>query len=1112
MKDNKIINKVNKRLVIVFLLLIISIASGTFAWFTFRSNKTTLTLTVGDYDETKVTVSPYQINTTLGPSATYYLDSQGDGVFTKIKAVNTNKYSKVEMRLYYKINELDTSLDLTKLKYTIVRSDNDTDGSHWIDENINDNLGAAIYTGDFSTITDGEIIFSEMIPEATSEGNTVIYYRIYLWIDGSNGNSIEYENKILDVELNGELKTNGTIPVLDDGMIPVKIADNGKVTTTSPNDPNWYNYNEKEWANIVLVRDSRSDYKNSFGIQVDLEDILAYYVWIPRYRYRVWTDSNSSDANKQEIEISFGHTPELSSYSTTTTIGNWRSHPAFWWDNNSNSSINEGELVSGIWVGKFETGLLVETVSEDPLTINTTTAVLPGIQSDSGIVSTYIQKSKEFIKFGNEYGLDSNNTNSHVIKNSEWGSVAYLTNSEYGLNDNLRINNYYNSRTMTGCGASTDNGATAATCQIPYPKFVSDVEPGDGGGDNGTSSDGGGTSGASLGGDDVSVLSSDDDNLFPQSTTGNITGIFDMSGGAWDFVMGNFNDFTKNSGLSSMPASKYYDKYTGSTWETSCNSTICYGHAMSETRGWYGDYYYAAKEATPWYMRGCGYMDETDAGIYCAKGQDGDDGNTTWRSVLIAGVSSDVVVDVSIGYVKNELVSAQGLSIKWNADLGIVGYYIGIENPETKNVTWTEVPSPGDTNYSSFVDSNGYMTRGLLVRNPGMYYFALKNQAGDIYVLSERFIQIRLDGNYYIIRAGDSITLPSASVGSNQTFQYWYVTVDSIDYPVGKVGDIYDPTTLGGNIKALITGNNSLSISYYVDGGTIAETTEKDGHTYNWSTANDGLVLLNGETYQDFYSLDSTNINLRKVRDSEFMNITKWASAAVPTEEWVCYEGCSVANKVFNVNATYTVSDFCSDTSSSCNVKLKVNWEFTGEDLNRYMYRVYNKRLAIYYVTTCDNETESCKYTSKYGITGSWSSSKRYEYVRDNVFGTSTYNNKGVGEIARELLTTDYMTGVTKKTWYVNGSRDCRKHPEAMNELDGYTYKSFKSGCAGVTMYLIGMQRLASSNALEEIYWVPAGNSNPGSIGDITTGKAASSGYYGCYIRRTHVYGNNSCS
>ena len=53
--------------------------------------------------------------------------------------------------------------------------------------------------------------------------------------------------------------------------------------------------------------------------------------------------------------------------------------------------------------------------------------------------------------------------------------------------------------------------------------------------------------------------------LYSQSTTGNITGVFDMSGGAWEYVMGNYNNAESSSGFASSWFTttsniKYYNK------------------------------------------------------------------------------------------------------------------------------------------------------------------------------------------------------------------------------------------------------------------------------------------------------------------------------------------------------------------------------------------------------------------------------------------------------------------------------------------------------------------------------------------------------------------------
>ena len=40
----------------------------------------------------------------------------------------------------------------------------------------------------------------------------------------------------------------------------------------------------------------------------------------------------------------------------------------------------------------------------------------------------------------NVFGLAS--SDSHMMNNREWGAVAYLSHSAYGINNEIRINNY----------------------------------------------------------------------------------------------------------------------------------------------------------------------------------------------------------------------------------------------------------------------------------------------------------------------------------------------------------------------------------------------------------------------------------------------------------------------------------------------------------------------------------------------------------------------------------------------------------------------------------------------------------------------------------------------
>ena len=126
-------------------------------------------------------------------------------------------------------------------------------------------------------------------------------------------------------------------------------------------------------------------------------------------------------------------------------------------------------------------------------------------------------------------------------------------------------------RTLTGCGASTANESYNVTCGITYGNASS----------------------------------------YPQSTTGNISGIFDMSGGAYEYVMGNYNNTADTTYFQTLPSSKYYDVYissqftgSNSTNMTFCTLATCGGHALYETSAWYNDDAKFISSNSPWFERG----------------------------------------------------------------------------------------------------------------------------------------------------------------------------------------------------------------------------------------------------------------------------------------------------------------------------------------------------------------------------------------------------------------------------------------------------------------------------------------------------------------------------
>ena len=120
-----------------------------------------------------------------------------------------------------------------------------------------------------------------------------------------------------------------------------------------------------------------------------------------------------------------------------------------------------------------------------------------------------------------------------------------------------------------------------------------------------------------------------------------------MSGGAWEYVMGNYNDTISSAGFSSMPEAKYYDKYTG-TDSRDDFTKYHLGDATKETletksigpNAWYGDFSYAVHSSDPWVLRGGPYINGATVGVFNFSGSYGDsnDGssgaNRSFRVVL----------------------------------------------------------------------------------------------------------------------------------------------------------------------------------------------------------------------------------------------------------------------------------------------------------------------------------------------------------------------------------------------------------------------------------------------------------------------------------------------
>ncbi len=380
---------------------------------------------------------------------------------------------------------------------------------------------------------------------------------------------------------------NGADPVIKENLVPVTIADNGEVTYANTQ-KKWYSYENKEWANaVILVENPSQEYVKGDVIQES--DIESYFVWIPRYKYQIFDEGNyttyieskPSTSIAKEIQIEF-ETNAVEA-STGSTKGEWLTHPAF-----TNFDVN------GLWIGKYETGYKGATSKE--------TAQVNAMDSSKVIVKPNVyswRNSTVSNMFKTAYNYERN-LDSHMMKNTEWGAVAYLSHSKYGINTEVRINN--NSNYLTGYSA------VEGTDQSSYP------------GVSGTTSD--------------ITLPYNTETGYKASTTGNITGVYDMSGGAWEYVAGYMPSSSDASGFTSdelITYSKYLDLYPNNSTMISYNNRIL-GDATGEMgpfyfyadkdnnkryhNNWYGDGSYFVDSSYPWFNRGGLYGNGVHAGQF----------------------------------------------------------------------------------------------------------------------------------------------------------------------------------------------------------------------------------------------------------------------------------------------------------------------------------------------------------------------------------------------------------------------------------------------------------------------------------------------------------------
>ena len=279
-----------------------------------------------------------------------------------------------------------------------------------------------------------------------------------------------------------------------------------------------------EWYDYV-AGDNNTDTKTSRWANAKSTKDGSYFVWIPRYEYKILSNEHKAETGK--IDINF-----ISASKQTPTSG-YKIHPAFTantklggWDSN----------ISGIWVAKYEMSMEQTTDNgstwKNVATTNTTTETSYGNQSTNSKIRavskpnvyawSYITVGKSFTN-GLGYTANSNTgANSHLMKNSEWGCMVYLAHSKYGRNGNKVEKNDYK-MAQTGEPFSSLTGFSTTTFNPDLSTEETSNKSNWYNGQNGMKS----------------------------STTGNIYGIYDTNGGNLEFISGIYSKYG-NSNLSAL--------------------------------------------------------------------------------------------------------------------------------------------------------------------------------------------------------------------------------------------------------------------------------------------------------------------------------------------------------------------------------------------------------------------------------------------------------------------------------------------------------------------------------------------------------------------------------
>ena len=486
-------------------------------------------------------------------------------------------------------------------------------------------VSIAMLTGDNGILTQAQRAKEETERAAQEEQEILNSYEDYM--KGTSGGQWDENKKVNTPRLvQGMTEVSFELPEGTNKGETVKKGD------ADFDENNWYDYEKSEWANAVTQDGS-------------------YWVWIPRFAYKI-TYNNSSDKSqggKIDVKFLIGTTDKYyddegniqtakrakSKTEEVDTTSDYYVHPAFT-DESNIDYANGGwdKEIPGIWVAKFEAGFasgnnnaLIKSssvnYSQDTVWVydienggkggygparnwldgiygkNITAIKYPTFQPVTYAmnyinVSDRYDISRVLTESGNIYGLSSQSTDSHLMKNSEWGAVAYLSWSEYGANkvepykNNINLNSGGKQRTDSEGRTGIDSVyvVTGLTTKSEEEKIITKNDLEEINKRNGNT-------------ETNEVYVWDQEEGQKASSTLNMYGIYDLNGGGFDltaayiandseYLMERGESMTYENGKLKTKSTKYttvypYDSNNDTQSSNYVLNKYIYGDAIRET-------------------------------------------------------------------------------------------------------------------------------------------------------------------------------------------------------------------------------------------------------------------------------------------------------------------------------------------------------------------------------------------------------------------------------------------------------------------------------------------------------------------------------------------------